>query len=220
MGGHIALGIRRLDGSYETMGVWTNNLANKFQNPQFLGEGDTSLVEEYIKRYRDADQSKVAGFGGIMSHEPGEYGYVLVDCIEKIVYNWNSYSSLGFLDPYSFNISSISNRYAQWAVDYRNSLRPFLKGIEVYQYEKNGWVQVPFDPTISDDELLKLHDSLAEDGSNVINDRFMLRSDHWTIHEWQDRKDVAKEVYEHLKSIITLTAAEDEEWQYRLKRGR
>lgn len=92
MGGHISVGVRRADGSFRTIGVWTNPLTYAIRDAAFRVHGSLEPLDRVLADYLDQEDGK-KHFGGPQETVPGEYGYVLVDEISKTVTTMNSYSS-------------------------------------------------------------------------------------------------------------------------------
>lgn len=89
VGGHISVGVRRLDGSFRTIGVWTNPLGPFMRERAFRIDGSLDPLDKFFAHYLKED----ADFGGPQETVPGEYGFVLVDEITRTIMNMNNYAS-------------------------------------------------------------------------------------------------------------------------------
>ncbi|NTF17866.1 hypothetical protein G6L37_05585 [Agrobacterium rubi] len=94
MGGHISVGVRRVDGSFRTIGVWTNPLFAFMREKAFRVDGSLEPLDSFFARYLRED----ADFGGPQDTGPGEYGYVLVDEQTKTITSMNNYSSVQWVN--------------------------------------------------------------------------------------------------------------------------
>lgn len=108
MGGHISVGVRRADGTFRTMGVWTNPLGHFMREKAFRIEGNLEPLDRFFSRYLKDD----ADFGGPQPTVPGEYGFVLVDEMTKTITNMNSYSSLQWVNENDLGYVSYGRMYA------------------------------------------------------------------------------------------------------------
>lgn len=104
MGGHIALALRRKDGSTEHVGMWTNSMKNIFTSEAFMN-GSLEPLEEQI---RHVIEVKEFGYGR-EAPVPGEYGMIVVDEVLKRVTNWSSYDTVSSLAWYDLGFRGYGN---------------------------------------------------------------------------------------------------------------
>lgn len=139
MGGHISVGVRRLDGSFRTIGVWTNPLGPFMRERAFRIEGSLDPLDRLFARYLKED----AEFGGPQETVPGEYGFVLVDEITRTVMNMNNYSSLNWVQERDLGFMrhgrmfATEDALAEMAEMREGAIRAryFLEGGDDYVYE-------------------------------------------------------------------------------------
>lgn len=157
MGGHIPVAVRRANGSVRTIGVWTNPLKSYIQDPRFLA-GSLDPIDEFFARYLKDDQDEDS-FGGPQAAVPGEYGFVLIDAVDRIVMNWSHYNRLSECslndlgiehDPSESTLDFFEDEYS---VAHRAAVRQHLRLIRRWDDEGEGWVEPPFDPFANDDDM-------------------------------------------------------------------
>lgn len=104
MGGAIHLGVRKLDGSFETVAAWTNNLNRKALHQRSFLEGDISCLESHLARCRSGQD----GYG-LVGNDPGKgsYGYVFVDCIARRIIAASTYESVSVVRGISLSIERL-----------------------------------------------------------------------------------------------------------------
>ena len=130
------MGVRRLDGSFKTIGVWTNPLKRYVIDERFL-HGSLEPLDEFFARYLRQGESDDA-FGGSQDTTPGECGFVLIDEIERIVVNWSHYSRLCFfrLDEFGSelgrDVQSFEFSEDEDSLKLRSCLRKLVSGALVY----------------------------------------------------------------------------------------
>lgn len=138
MGGHISVGVRRKDGSFRTIGVWTNPLAAFLRERAFRLEGSLEPLDRFFARYLKDD----ADFGGPQDTVPGEYGFVLIDEMTQTITNMTNYSSLQWahqmdLGYFSGRMYATQERWDEMA-ELRESViraRYVFKNTRDYTYE-------------------------------------------------------------------------------------
>jgi hypothetical protein len=108
MGGHISVGVRRIDGSFRTIGVWTNPLGHFLRERAFRDYGSLEPLDRFFARYLKDD----ADFGGPQETVPGEYGFVLIDAVTKTITNMNSYSSMQWVNENDLGYVSSGRMFA------------------------------------------------------------------------------------------------------------
>ncbi len=114
MGGHISVGVRRADGSFRTIGVWTNPLGHFLRDRAFRIDGSLEPLDRFFARYLKDD----VDFGGPQETTPGEYGFVVIDEMTKTITNMNSYSSFQWVNENDLGYVSYGRMYAsQEALD-------------------------------------------------------------------------------------------------------
>jgi hypothetical protein len=101
MGGVIAVGVRRSPGELETVEVWTNQLARNIHNGKFL-TGNVSGFEFFLTEYKTAG----GGLYGPSNHTPSQYGYVLVDYVDKRIVTVSSYDAMSVKFGVSFKVEA------------------------------------------------------------------------------------------------------------------
>ncbi|MNU33111.1 hypothetical protein D3C71_216690 [compost metagenome] len=139
MGGHISVGVRRADGSFRTIGVWTNPLGHFLRERAFRVDGSLEPLDRFLARYLKDE----ADFGGPQENTPGEYGYVLIDEMTKTITNMNSYSSFQWVNQSDMGYVSSGRMYAtQEALDEMAEMREIairakyaFSGSSEYTYE-------------------------------------------------------------------------------------
>jgi hypothetical protein len=75
MGGIISVGVRRADGSFRTIGVWTSDLGDYLRERAFRVDGNMETLDRLFAPYLEDD----ADLGGPQDTVPGDYGFVLID---------------------------------------------------------------------------------------------------------------------------------------------
>lgn len=233
MGGHISVGVRRKDGSFRTMGVWTNPLKYYVLDKRFL-EGGIEPIDEFFARYLREDKEGDS-FGGPQDTTPGEYGYVLIDEIDRVVMNWSHYNRLNScrLDEVGIEVGrdlqSFSFMMDDESVETRETVKKFMVGATGFDREARMWGAAPFNgPYKSDDELAAYImtfpiETVDLDGKILIRGvpqiRFTIGSPSWTFVELNhfEEKDFAV-ARAHVERCVKLTAEEaaawDEEFKY------
>ncbi len=157
MGGHIPVAVRRANGSVRTIGVWTNPLKSYILDRRFL-EGSLDPVDEFFARYLRDDHGEDS-FGGPQAAVPGEYGFVLIDAVDRVVMNWSHYTRLSEcrLDDMGIDFdpseSTLDFYDDEHSVEMRAIVMEHLRLIRRWDGEAKDWVDPPFKPFGSDDDL-------------------------------------------------------------------
>jgi hypothetical protein len=232
MGGHISVGVRRTDGSFRTIGVWTNPLKAYIVDDRFLS-GSLDPIDEFFARYlKDGDEDT---FGGPQDTVPGEYGFVLIDEIDGIVMNWSHYTRLSSvrLDEVGIELGedmkSFAFRMDEDAMEARKTTIKFMVGAKGYDWESKMWGDAPFNgPPANDDEfaeyIMSFPMSTVEvHGETLIRTppeiRFTLGSPTWKFIELNHFKEEDFAIARaHVERCVKLSdeekAAWDEEFEY------
>lgn len=232
MGGHISVGVRRKDGSFKTIGVWTNPLKWYLTDPRFL-DGSVEPLDEFFARYL----KEGVEFGGPQANVPGEYGFVLVDEIDRLVMNWNHYTRMNAfrLDQFGIELGedgfSLDFLLDDDFIEARRQLMPYVSGASVYDRETKAFKEYAASrPLTNDDDLAEFLRTLPiptkERKANLELDlwaaRLKISSPHWTFleldHFDSDAFPVARS---HVESRVALSPEEiaewDEEGRHRMK---
>jgi hypothetical protein len=230
MGGHISVGVRRKDGSFRTIGVWTNPLKSYVLDKRFL-EGSLDPIDEFFARYLKDDSED--SFGGPQAAIPGEYGFVLIDAVDRVVMNWSHYTRLSEcrLDELGIDFdpseSTIDFYDDEHSVEMRAIVTKHLRLVRRWDGEAQGWVEPPFAPFGGDDDMaafiVKQPAEVRTYGSGRVVQRpphlkFVLGSPAWEFIELDhhNEADFAR-ARARVEASIKLTdeekAAWDEEFQ-------
>jgi hypothetical protein len=121
MGGHLAIGIRRANGTEYISQRHTNPLPHWLVDPEFWSDG--AVVDEYIK----SGLSEYTPVGRIF---PDEYGVVLIDFVTKRIFSRQDYC--GILD---FNCSGTHGDDARHVLAIIE--RGWVKRYEVWRHWDN-----------------------------------------------------------------------------------
>lgn len=127
MGGHISVGVRRKDGSFQTMGVWTNPLRHYIQDEAFM-KGSLAPLNEFFAGYLKPDVDDQHEGYGPQSNTPGEYGYVLIDEVEHKITDWQHYADLGHVSDHSLSLTHDDEK----TVEYRDVIRRYFSHVRIY----------------------------------------------------------------------------------------
>lgn len=232
MGGHISVGVRRKDGSFRTIGVWTNPLKHYLMDKRFL-EGSLAPLDEFFARYlRDNDDED--RFGGPQETTPGEYGFVLVDEIERVVVNWSHYTRMSTfrLDEFGIELGrdmvSFDFLQDEDSVEARSALRHLVSGALVYDPASRAYGEYTASaPVTTDDDLAEFIISLPVEtveinGKTLIRSvsgiRLKISSPNWRFIELNhhDKGDYAS-ARAHVERCVKLTDAEAAAWDEELR---
>ena len=225
MGGHISVGVRRADGSFRTIGVWTNPLKHYLCDKRFLN-GSLAPLDEFFARYLEQDED---GFGGPQDAVPGEYGFVLVDEIERIVVNWNHYARMSTfrLDEFGIELgrdmASFDFMADQDSLATRETLMPFVTGALVYDRETKSYGEVPVSAPIAGEQdladfIVSLPSRTSEIGGKTVirstsNIRLKISSPFWQFIELDHfETDDYPTARAHVERCVKLTDAEAAAW--------
>jgi hypothetical protein len=157
MGGHIPVAVRRRDGSVRTIGVWTNPLKSYILDRRFL-EGSLDPIDEFFARYLKDDGGEDS-FGGPQAAVPGEYGFVLIDAVDKVVMNWSHYTRLSECRPDEMGIefnsaeSTLDFYDDEDSVEMRAVVRKHLRHVRRWDGAARCWIELNSDPLDSDDDI-------------------------------------------------------------------
>jgi hypothetical protein len=164
MGGHISVGVRRADGSFRTIGVWTNPLGSFMRERAFRVDGSLEPLDRFFARYLKDD----ADFGGPQETVPGEYGYVLVDDMTKTITYINSYSSPHWLSEDDFGFVSVGRMYAsQEALDEMAEMRESAIRARYTIPGGDGWTFEDLPAFTTHEAMLSLMEELSRRGLEV-----------------------------------------------------
>jgi hypothetical protein len=229
MGGHISLGIRREDGSFSTTGVWTNPMKWIVQDERFM-EGSLEPVDEFLKRYLSTAEEPDADYGP-QETIPGEYGFILIDAVDRVVMNFNHYSKLSVprladlgIDPSGDNGEFLIESRPE-DIEYRDFVRKYLAGVQQIYSETGEVVDIPFEKFLDDRALTSFTKTLHRDEFTWMT-RFRLASPFWTLKEldWQSSKDF-RSLWKQVKRCTRMTDDERRAWEkehrdvIRIKKG-
>ncbi|TLX16664.1 hypothetical protein [Rhizobium sp. MHM7A] len=192
MGGVIAVGIRREPGQFETIEVWTNQLPRTIQNGKFLS-GDVSGLEAYL----DEHKTDARGLYGVSKNVPSQYGYVLVDYVDRRVVTVSAYGHLSAKTGASFyvgvelgndedreSVSSLMEHIrSRWSEDALIGVGPFATPQELIA-----------DPDFKD--------------ANVYH----ISSSFWKIEDCNENKAGYTYLRDILKTMVTFDYAEEIAW--------
>ena len=214
MGGHISVGVRRKDGSFETMGVWTNPLKIFIHDERFLN-GSLAPLDEFFRRYRKEDRD----FGGVQEHEPGEYGYVLIDAVEGIVLNCNNYTSLASVSFYDLEMrfrsdGTVDVGMTEDDVQLRELVRQYGRKARAFwgrDGEEERWKIAEFPKLADDQELLEFVAEMT-DGGKWPHAKFDLEFPAWTVTDSRPDIQGLLAVKVAIEKCVTLTEAEQKAW--------
>ena len=188
MGGVIAVGVRRNINDLETIEVWTNRLPRMIQNGHFL-TGDVSGLEAYLDEHRDD--------GGPSKHIPSQYGYVLVDYVERRIVTVSTYGHLSAKFGVSFLVDvELGNHEAQIAVQ---SLMPHITS-----RWSDGELK-PVGPFATPQQLLSDPDF---NDSNAYH----VSSPYWKIEDCNDNQAGYTYLRDSLKAFVKFGYAEEIAW--------
>jgi hypothetical protein len=188
MGGVIAVGVRRSVGEFETVEVWTNHLPRTIQNGEFL-TGNVSGLEGYLAKHRNE--------GGVTKHVPSQYGYVLIDYVERRIVTVSTYGHASTKTGVSFAVdvglgyeedrvavqSLMPYVTSRWSNDVLKTVGPFSKPEELIS-----------DPDFAD--------------SNVYH----ISSPYWKIEDCNDNEAGYTYLRDILKTMVTFGYAEEIAW--------
>lgn len=188
MGGVIAVGVRRKPDELETIEVWTNQLPRTIQNGAFL-TGDVSGLEAYLDKHRKD--------GGVTEHAPSQYGYVLVDYVERRIVTVSTYGHASAKTGASFFVD-IELGYEEDKLAVK-SLMPYVTVRWVNDDPK------PVGPFATPQNLLS---DPEFNESNVYG----ISSPYWTIEDCNDNQAGYTYLRDILKSIVAFGYAEEIAW--------
>ncbi|MNU33112.1 hypothetical protein D3C71_216700 [compost metagenome] len=226
MGGHIPVAVRRANGSVRTIGVWTNPLKSYVLDRRFI-EGSLDPIDEFFARYLRDDQGEDS-FGGPQAAVPGEYGFVLIDAVDKVVMNWSHYTRLSEcrLDEMGIDFnpseSTLDFYEDEHSVEMRAIVRENLRLVRRWNSDAKGWMAAQVGPFSSDDEMAAfLVEQPPEErtyGSGRVVRRpphlkFVLGSPAWEFIELDhhSKEDFAL-ARARVEASISLSAEEKAEW--------
>lgn len=231
MGGHISVGVRRKDGGFRTIGVWTNPLCHFMREKEFRLDGSLEPLDRFFARYlKDGTD-----FGGPQDTVPGEYGYVLVDEMTMTITTMNSYSSpewvtqddVGFV-PHG-RVWTTQERMDEMA-EMREAVieaRYVLRGARKHTYE-------PLPPFTTHEAFFKIVEEISFRGSEPVAPRdyrhrnylgFRVGFPAWKIENlFPDTLENFIRMRATVEAVVALTDEERAEWQaeldHRLERER
>jgi hypothetical protein len=157
MGGHIPVAVRRRDGSVRTIGVWTNPLKSYILDRRFL-EGSLDPIDEFLARYLKDDGDEDS-FGGPQAAVPGEYGFVLIDAVDKVVMNWSHYTRLSEcrLDEMGIDFNSSESTLDFYddddSVEMRAIVMKHVRHVRRWDGAARCWIELKSGPFASDDDI-------------------------------------------------------------------
>jgi hypothetical protein len=231
MGGHISVGVRRKDGIFRTIGVWTNPLKYYVLDERFL-TGSLDPIDEFFARYLKDDSED--SFGGPQETVPGEYGFVLIDAVDGIVMNWSHYTRLGNvrLDEIGIELGedmkSLAFVMGDDSVELRNTALRFMIGATGYDRKSKMWGDAPFNGPLESEEKLAEYvmtfpvETVEHHGETLIRRlpeiRFTIGSPAWKFIELNHfkREDFAV-ARAHVERCVTLTDEEKAAWDGEFK---
>ncbi|NTF17867.1 hypothetical protein G6L37_05590 [Agrobacterium rubi] len=226
MGGHISVGVRRTDGSFRTIGVWTNPLKRFLTDKRFL-EGSIEPLDEFFARYLKQDRDD--DFGGPQDTVPGEYGFVLVDEIERVVVNWSHYArvSTSRLDEFGIelgrDLASFDFLEDEYALAVREACRPFVTGALVFDRQASAYGEIRATaPLVTDDDLAAFivslpFETVEVDGETLIRSvsgvRLKITCPSWQFVELDHHSEADFSIARaHVERCVKLTDAEAAAW--------
>lgn len=226
MGGHISVGVRRADGTFQTIGVWTNPLRYYVQDEAFMN-GSLAPLDDFFSRYLKDDVEE--GFGP-QATIPGEYGYVLVDEITHTVTDWQYYTDLGAVSDMSLSLEDHDEQDEE-TVAYRNLVMKYAHSARIVNRKLNAVSVEPL-PVFTSDEDFVAHAKLLRNRDAEVKTvlhgnraatyhqyvalnyvQFLLNFPAWTLIR-HDSGTV--EGFDAMKAAVaacvTLTPEEEEAW--------
>jgi hypothetical protein len=224
MGGHISVGVRRLDGSFRTVLGSVGALKGYILDDRFMVSGNLESIDEYI-----AEWAKDNPDGSV----PGPYGFVLIDAIDRVVLNWSGYDRLSTMStsplelgftakPDGIRVRWVMDEHQEYYRLQRDAVRKYAVAAERYDYVTNDHSPLAFSPVNDLDELIGWIDSQharkADESGNAVTTngvlmRFSLGSKHWSFIELRhENGGHARRVKAHLDGCVELTAEQEAEW--------
>lgn len=206
MGGSVNIGWRKADDTFEVMTVYTNAMLRAFHSPDFM-RGDTTPLERHFANYRLGQQKK-HGFG------PGEpvpaaYGFILVDEVEKKIFDWQGYTTLATVLPFDIGYEKPDPLDVQ--LQRREALLPFVVGAR--HLTRGGvWVDIDFPGPFTEDMYEPFARSLQQGDRNPIIE---LKLDYpgWEIVTLPENSARALQTIKDAVSCCTeLTEAQENVW--------
>lgn len=232
MGGHVSVGVRRADGSFRTIGVWTNPLGYFMLEAPFRVEGSLEPLDRFFARYLGED-AEGSGFG-LQDSVPGEYGYVLVDEIEKTITSMNDYAAPDWVTQDDIGFSPVFRRYLTQDVPENMAvLRKNAYEVRYVSPKERGHVYESLPPFTTHEALYEILNeiSLKEceeeeplDPSADFRHRSYLSVriafPAWTIVNLRANRDGgAARMFEALSKVTSLSEPERKAWQALLKKS-
>jgi hypothetical protein len=188
MGGVIAVGVRRGLGQLETVEVWTNQLPRTIQNGEFLS-GDVSGLEAYLDKHKMD--------GGVSKHVPSQYGYVLIDYVDRRIVTVSTYGHLSV----KWGASFLTDVELGHAADHKAVLS-LMKHIRS-RWNEEALVDIgPFatpQELISDPDFDKKH-------------AYHVSSPYWKIEECNDNNAGYSHLRDIVKTMVTFNYSEEIAW--------
>lgn len=135
MGGAMFLGIRHEDGSKSMAEVWTNHIPWLVTRKEFLNGGE--IMREWVAKFDPKGQWPRPRKVSKLTYS--EYGVVLVDCMEKIIFSRQDYCTP---DKVPFSLCLADGDYEE--------LQEYIKEGWPYQFVEYRWkegqgiYEVPF----------------------------------------------------------------------------
>jgi hypothetical protein len=226
MGGHISVGVRRADGSFRTIGVWTNPLGVYMRDDEFRVGGKLAPLDRFFERYLNQPDDEPK-FGGPQPTVPGEYGYVLVDETTMTITTMNGYSTpdevtqtqLGF----GFGgerVQASGERLAEMT-----RLRRAVVGARFFSRKAKQDVDVELPPFTTEDNLFAAMEDLATrdtvplyPGGDCIRNfvSYTISFPAWTIVDlFPDTEENFRRMFGAVEAAVELTDEEKAAWQER-----
>lgn len=146
----VTLGIVKPDGSFTTTVTRHEFLLPAIMRPEFLS-GDPAAISRLLR-----DE----GSGHWYNH-PAEDGYILIDSVQKRIFDWHDGRKLNLVDAEKLGFGSHAhphgNKIREW-------LRPFIVGANYMHQKTMDTVEHQFEPCATDRQLRKLMDAIAYEG--------------------------------------------------------
>jgi hypothetical protein len=151
MSDFIKLGVLRPDGTFVTVMSRFEFIQPKIMTAGFL-QGDPAYTDLLAPNAEPGGDQNVPSAGG----------YILIDCIEGKIFDWQSEGDLNFIAQENLGFGKDSKRVADLR---RQFIRPFIVGARYYtDFASDDPVVHKFKPCETDRQLRKLMEKFAYDG--------------------------------------------------------
>lgn len=219
MGGYISMGVRRGDGEFSTTCVSTNPIKRVVQDERFM-KGSLEPINELLRRYLIPSEND--SFGP-QTTTPGEYGFILIDAVDRVIMNFNGFSEL--MSPLLINLG-IDPRFRDTGfnisqdpetIKYRDFVRTYVEKIYTYSVHRGNTQrsEIPFEEFKDDQALIAFANTLPYN-MNTWQTTFRLSSPYWTIHEFDfSSANGLNTLWSQVNRCTTLSEEENQAWERR-----